>query len=210
MKIIGIYLAAGKSSRMGENKLCLPLKGKPAGSLALQTAVSSKLDDTLVIVKEAGKNTWFSPELLGNQKKWSLVYCSDAEKGMSHSLKCGVQRAAEMDAEAVVVMLADQPFIRTGMINHLIARFQKRSAAEGQIEYIAPCYKGKILPPLLLSKSIFPTLMKLKGDQGARAILRGGSLHGICIHYDNGLPFYDMDTKEDYEKARGYADGRAG
>lgn len=47
--LIGVFLAAGKSRRMGQNKLALPLKGENIGSLSLKTALSSRLDHVLVV-----------------------------------------------------------------------------------------------------------------------------------------------------------------
>ncbi|WP_018662117.1 nucleotidyltransferase family protein [Heyndrickxia acidiproducens] len=207
--IIGIYLAAGSSSRMGKNKLALPLKGKPLGSLALTTAVRSKLDHTLVVVRQAEEPpAWIKTEFSGNSRNnWSFVSCPNAGQGMSSSLKCGVKAALGMEAAALLIMLADQPFIQAGMVNHLIVEFQKRSASGDQIEFVASSFKGEILPPILFAKSIFPLLLKLEGDQGARKLVREGSRRGVFRAYDDWRLFYDIDTKEDYEKARGCTNG---
>ena len=52
MKITGVYLAAGSSSRMGSNKLALPVGTKTLGSLAVQTALKTPLDQIYIITKE--------------------------------------------------------------------------------------------------------------------------------------------------------------
>ena len=55
MKIAGIYLAAGNSSRMGSNKLALPVGTMTVGSLALETALKSSLDKVYIITKDDGR-----------------------------------------------------------------------------------------------------------------------------------------------------------
>ena len=63
MKVIGIYLAAGDSRRMGTNKLLLDIGGIPLGSLALQAALESKVHQVLVITKRDDRLTWIVPHL---------------------------------------------------------------------------------------------------------------------------------------------------
>jgi len=205
-KIAGLLLAAGKSNRMGRSKLHLPLEGKPLGSLALKTAITSKLDYTLVMMKEELGTAWIDTEMFNHvhQRRWSPIYCSDAERGQAHTIKCGIKVAQLMNVKAVIIILADQPFIEVGMLNHLIEEFQERMEMGQTVDFIASSYKGRIQPPMLMANTLFPALMELKGDQGARAILRdNSSLRGMCIEYDNWQLFHDVDTKEDYEKAKG-------
>ena len=115
MKIIGIYLAAGNSSRMGSHKLALPVGTMTVGSLALETALKSPLDEIYIITKETDDVDWLPVEMKSDAK-CTIIKCSSAHEGQSESLRCGIQRAQANRADAVIVMLADQPFITIQMI----------------------------------------------------------------------------------------------
>ena len=81
MSIIGIYLAAGKSRRMGRNKLSLAVGKMALGSLALDTAVQSSLDEICVVVNGIDDLSWM-PERLKGHEKYKVVKCTDADEGL--------------------------------------------------------------------------------------------------------------------------------
>lgn len=196
-RIVGIYLAAGKSSRMGENKLYLPLHKIKLGNHALLTAVDSALDHIFIVTKEKGSPSWIDPCLYTgkNKEKWTAVTCSDASNGQAFSIKCGVEEAIRHGAEAVVIILADQPYLESNMINNLIEFYHENP----EIEYVASSFEERLQPPILFSESFFPVLQQLKGDKGARSVLQKQTASGKTITYIDGKRFYDIDTKEDYK-----------
>src|SRR5690625_2692859 len=107
-KIIGIYLAVGKSSRFGSNKLTMRFGTSPLGSVALKAILNSQLDHTIVIVRKNDGLHWLGPEYVNNERI-NVVTCQDAFRGQSSSLKCGVRVATKMNADAAIIFLADQP-----------------------------------------------------------------------------------------------------
>src|ERR1700730_6209252 len=117
--IAGIYLAAGKSSRMGSNKLNLPLVDMPLGSFALRSALYSSLDQIFVVTREEDSLEWISPFLISNEKLLS-VRCMNASQGQAESLKTGIKAALEMDVDAVIIFLADQPLLSIQMIETIV------------------------------------------------------------------------------------------
>lgn len=191
-RLIGIYLAAGRSSRMGRSKLNLPVGNHYLGSMAFQASIESKLDTTIAITRKGDSLQWLDP--FSKSKGWGYVECLEADLGQSSSLKVGVRAAEEMGASGVVVLLADQPFVTRGIINRLINELQISSAS-----YISCSHKGVLKPPVLFSKHLFPMLMNLTGDQGARAIIRGKMRgQGKQIEINNDIPFLDIDTEKEY------------
>lgn len=189
--IVGIYLAAGKSRRMGINKLNLPLDQEYLGSKAFRAALESKLDSTIAVTRQGDSLHWLAP--FSKIKGWSRVY---ADGGQSASLKAGVKAAVELGVEGVVVMLADQPLVPAGLINRLVDEFQK---SYGDF-YISFLHKGIVTPPILLAKQLFLDLVELDGDQGARALIRGvWKDKGRQIEIEDETYFFDVDTKEDYD-----------
>lgn len=188
--LIGIYLAAGKSSRMGSPKVNLPLGNRRLGGIALTAALESKLDVTLVVTRQGDLLQWLAP--FSKSEDLRIVECVEADRGQSASLKAGVKAAAEIGAAGVVVLLADQPFVTTKMLNQLLDEFH------GYEEFICFSHKGVLKPPVLLASCLFPRIMKLEGDQGARSLLRSGC-SGKQIKLNKDIYFFDVDTKEDYQ-----------
>ncbi|WP_017436121.1 NTP transferase domain-containing protein [Saccharococcus caldoxylosilyticus] len=192
-RIIGIYLAAGQSRRMGMDKRSLPFSGNTLGDAALKAAVLSLISHVLVVVPPDDTLTWLAPEL-AKHKKCTIIRCFDCSRGQAHSLRCGIKRAMQMQAEAIVILLADQPFITEAVINELIQLYEQYQA-----DYISFTNNGIVMPPVLFARSTFFDLLLLDGDEGARKLLRNQSRwKGITQESTTEKIFFDIDTKEDY------------
>ena len=196
MKVAGIYLAAGKSQRMGTSKLELPVGKMSLGSLALETALKSSLDKVFIITKEDNDVSWI-PTDMKDDEKVIIVRCSTADEGQSESLRCGIERARKYGADAVLVMLADQPFITVLMIDEIITCMKKTPSCN----YVAASNNDLPMPPVLFSAAMYPELLNLPGDSGARTLLRGENEYiGKRIPCADQRFSFDVDTAEDYEK----------
>ena len=196
MKIIGIYLAAGNSSRMGSHKLALPVGTMTVGSLALETALKSPLDEIYIITKETDNVDWLPVEMKSDAK-CTIIKCSSAHEGQSESLRCGIQRAQANRADAVIVMLADQPFITIQMIKNMIECLK----ANPTCKFVATAYEQSLMPPILFSSSMYNELLMLRGDKGAREILKGDFLQkGKLLPCTDERLVFDVDTKDNYQK----------
>ncbi len=197
--IIAIYLAAGKSSRMGENKLSLSLSICTIGSSALRTALSSSLEHVLVVSKIADSLGWIDPSLFCSpySNQWSHVVCDDAEKGQAHSLQRGLHAAMSMNPKGIMVLLADQPFLSRSAIEQLITVYNHTRKGD----FVAASFEDIPRPPVIFSPRVIPKLMKLQGDVGARKIFQ--ELEGKFVEFSEARDFYDIDTKEDYERVLG-------
>ncbi|WP_066366729.1 nucleotidyltransferase family protein [Neobacillus fumarioli] len=187
-ELIGIYLAAGSSRRMGCNKLNLPLGDSYLGSMALTEALQSKLQKIMIVTKRDSPLHWLAS--FSNQKIDKLLECENAYKGQSVSLKAGIKEAQKQNAAGVIVILGDQPLVPSKLINQLIDEFHISPFAP----FIACLHQGIPKPPVLLAKCLFPAVLKLNGDQGARKLLSGS---GKLITAEDDY-FFDVDTPEDY------------
>lgn len=190
--IIGIYLAAGSSRRFGYDKLSFPFKGKPIGAHALSTALNSKLHSVSVVTK-GGHIRWLTPFL--TNEKCRQIICDKAYLGQSESIKCGLHAAEAYNAEAMMILLADQPCIKVNLINQLIDTF----ISEKNALFVAFRYEHIICPPILMSRKMFQGLYQLKGDQGAKSLLLDKASEGMFIELSEQSLFFDIDTKEDYK-----------
>ncbi|MBZ5751621.1 nucleotidyltransferase family protein [Metabacillus rhizolycopersici] len=197
-EIIGIYLAAGKSRRMGKCKLSLPLAVKPLGTIALKEIMQSNIDHLLVVTNDIRADWLNSADVLrAYLNKWENIVCLQAHLGQSYSLRTGIRRAEQLGAKSVIVFLADQPFVTSKMINLVI------NEARNDHVYVASS-DGKVLkPPILFNEKAFDELMIINGDQGARSLLRKGTFSGTSIQMSPDYLF-DIDTVEEYEYAKTY------
>ncbi|MCM3337806.1 nucleotidyltransferase family protein [Paenibacillus sp. MER TA 81-3] len=195
--IVGIYLAAGQSTRMGSDKLRLPLGPMNLGNYALAAALRSRLDYVWVIVNDVAA-AWMDHTFYRDpiKRKWSVIHCPESRLGQAHSLRCGVQAALAMEATALMIVLADQPLITNEMINELLLCFQTHQM-NGNIGFAASRYDGLARPPVIFAHRMFPDLLRLQCDQGARHLIRKEK-SGICIDFANPDLFMDVDTAEDY------------
>ncbi len=194
--VIGIYLAAGESKRFNGNKLVSKVGNQHLGSLALITALDSLLDKIVVVTTEKDELSWVSPQLFQKyKKKWYRTICPKSGYGQSYSLKCGLQFAERLDADAVLIMLADQPLISCEMINGIIEQYR---ISQDTYPFIAASYAKVTCPPILISNEMFKELYQLQGDKGARYLIRNRFAEGKVIEFKDHISFFDVDTKADH------------
>jgi len=108
---------------------------------------------------------------------------------MSTSLQAGL-RSLPADAEAVVVVLGDQPFVEPATIDALLDEYRRSRAT-----IVLPTYDGRRGNPVLIDRSLFARAMELRGDVGFRAIF--GQVAEVPVN-DRGV-IEDIDTIEDFE-----------
>ena len=201
--IIAVYLAAGKSTRMGLDKLSLPLGAHSIGNSALQAALHSTLAHIIVVTRETDSLKWIHSALhqAPLNSKWTQIPCLNSEKGQSFSLQCGLRAALERKPMGIMVLLADQPFLTVKTLNDLIDNYLALSVEKAQVQFVAARFQGIPRPPIIFSPNAVPELMKLTGDEGARILLR--KLTGFHIDYNDAGEFVDIDIQQDYQAWKG-------
>ncbi|MBS4219746.1 NTP transferase domain-containing protein [Bacillus sp. FJAT-49711] len=195
MKIAGIYLAAGKSSRMGKNKLALPVGNTLLGTMALKTALQSSLEKVYIITNSLEDLSWL--ESLIEHEKVSIIACPSAHLGQAESIKCGIRSAQTEEMDAIMVLLADQPYISIKIIEDIIRQLKNNPA----LQFVAASNQNIIKPPVLFSASMYPALLNLQGDHGAKTLLRGKNKGiGEVLTFSSRKAFLDIDTVDDYNE----------
>lgn len=156
MKIMGVLLAAGLSTRFGPaDKLQTPLRGLPLGLHAARALRSLPLAQGFVVASSKGL-VW--PE-------FSVVENDRPEDGISRSIALGVAAARRAGADAVLIALADMPFVPSAHFHRLLA-FYRGSAS------LAASGDGfRRSPPALFGADWLTALEQLTGDEGARTLL---------------------------------------
>tara|TARA_Y100001970_G_scaffold69563_1_gene88703 strand:+ start:1100 stop:2725 length:1626 start_codon:yes stop_codon:yes gene_type:complete len=187
-KIVGLVLAAGSSKRMGDtNKLIAEVKGKPMLNHILDALRSTNLQDVLVVTGYQNRKV---EEVIEN-KKAKIIYNPDHKKGLSSSLKKGLD-ALPKNTDGILVCLGDMPLITAQIIEKLILSFDP---VEGRSICI-PVVGRKRGNPVLWSSKFFPEIKKISGDIGAKTLLDTYSdeVYEVPINQDEIL--IDIDTPE--------------
>ena len=190
--IAALLLAAGSSRRMGRPKLLLDWGGRPLIRRAVEQAQASRVDDVVVV---AGPNrAEIERALAGTRAR--LVDNPDHLSGMASSLRAGL-RALGPQVEAVVVLLGDQPFQGTEVVDRLIETYR----ASGR-PIVVPVYAGRRGNPVLFDRSLFAELAEQQGDQGGRDVVRADPDRVATVSFDSERLQMDLDTWDDYVAAR--------
>lgn len=176
------------------SKVSLKLsQGVSLGSVALSELDRCNLDPLIVVVRADDTLEWLPAEN-GKQGTRRTETCLTAHLGLSFSLRCGLNALLPMQPDAVVVALADQPFITTALVNRLIQTFEQSPG----VDFVASRSEGSAMPPALFSKALFPALQGLDGDRGAAGILRSPDYKGIVLESESTHYFMDADTQADF------------
>jgi molybdenum cofactor cytidylyltransferase len=193
MMIGAIILAAGRSTRMGSNKLLEDLNGKPLVRHVAEAALASKVHPVIVVTGHQHEGVSAALEGLN----LTFIHNADFADGLSTSLKTGVA-ALTTEVTAVIVLLGDMPLIPSAAINQLITAFE----ASPQKIAAVPVYEGEWGNPVLLSRTLFEEVSTLQGDAGARRLLNGRAGDVLEVPIASDAVLIDLDTPEALAKAR--------
>jgi molybdenum cofactor cytidylyltransferase len=185
-RIAAIVLAAGRSTRMGSNKLVAEIKGEPLIRVAVEQALASRADPVIVVTGHERERV----EKALADLKVRFVHNPDFADGLSTSLKVGLA-AVPLEADGAIICLGDMPQVRAAMIDRLIAAFDP---ARGAL-VVVPTIEGKRGNPVVWSRRFFPELAALEGDVGARHVIGTYGEALVEVPADR-TALVDIDTPE--------------
>ena len=182
-----IILAAGAATRFGTPKQLARIKGEALLGRVLHAAsTSERLDEIVVVLGHRATEIEASVEL-GRAR---ALVCGDWRSGISASIACGISEVA--DADVAIILLGDQP----GVSRVLIARVLD-SLGAGDLAARA-VYSGRPGHPVAVRRELFDKLRRLRGDNGARDVLRAAGVRGVeSADLASGA---DVDTVEDLRR----------
>ncbi len=173
-------LAAGAGSRFEgvDHKLRALVDGRPIFSWALDSAVAAGLDAVIVVTGAAHLGDLIPAAV-------TVVHNDRWAEGQASSLQAAVAWADSHGFDAVVVGLADQPFVPPTAWTAVGAVPASLATAS---------FHGRRCPPVRLARSVWP-LLPVDGDDGARVLMRRHPELVVDVPCE-GDPT-DIDTLED-------------
>jgi molybdenum cofactor cytidylyltransferase len=190
-KVCIVMLAAGRSERFGTAKLLAEYRGKPLLHHALSAAQGTCPGNICLVVGHNSEEIETAATGLADRVIINEAYAT----GIGSSIACGV-RACREHADAILIMLADQPLVSCAHLDQLVDRW-----TGSPDEIIASRFSGTSGPPVLFASALFDQLEDLHGDVGAREILRKSS--SILRTVEFGAAAVDIDTPADLEALAG-------
>jgi molybdenum cofactor cytidylyltransferase len=192
--IAAIVLAGGTSSRMGRQKLLLPVRdGQALVRASVASVVAAGLDDVVVVL---GRDAEAVAAALGEVPRGRTVVNRRYAEGQSTSLRAGLD-ALRPGTEAVVMVLGDQPLPEPSPIGAVVAAFR-----QGRRPIVVTRYRDGRGHPVLFAASLFDELQAVTGDEGGRAVIARHPALVTEVVVDAPMP-PDVDTWTDYEALTG-------
>jgi molybdenum cofactor cytidylyltransferase len=188
--ICAMVLAAGRSRRMGVQKLLLPFGSKTVIAHIVDQLAESAVDEVHVVVGCQGKRV--SRELSG--RPVSIVNNSNYKSGMLSSIRCGLHVMARQ-CKAVLVALGDQPSVTTKLIDQMLQAF---ASTEKQI--LIPLYRGKRGHPIMFSAAYRDEILTQYDNVGLRGLLYAHKDDIFELPVTASGVLSDMDDPQDYQR----------
>lgn len=187
-----LILAAGSSSRLGRPKQLLTWKGKPLLGHVYEIAAKVCPHATLMVLG-AHFNSIKARFDLGSHEH---VFNEDWNAGMGSSIILGLNKLLDKKPflKSVIISVADQPFLTENVFESLLLKHQKSKK-----KIIYSQYDIGSGVPALFDSQYFPSLLSLKKDVGAKALIKDFYQDATSIRFDKGN--LDIDVEDDYKRA---------
>ncbi|TXS57960.1 NTP transferase domain-containing protein [Streptomyces sp. t39] len=187
--VAGLLLAAGGGRRLGGRpKALLPHRGRPLVEHAVRTLRDGGCGPVHVVLGAAAARVRQEAELSG----CTVTVNPDWASGMGSSLRAGLASLAPAGADAVVVLLVDQPGIGAAAVARVAGAYGSRTSL------VTAAYGGRRGHPVLFGADRWEAVAaSASGDRGARAYLREHEEAITQIECGDVAEEYDIDTPAD-------------
>ena len=185
-----ILLAAGQSRRLkSENKLIKLYKKKPLINYSLKTLHKSKVDKVVIVL---GHQKNELKKIIKKNKKNIFIFNKDYRKGMASSIKAGLKKVSKSDKGFIIVQ-SDMPFIKLSEINKIY-----NSIKSQKFLVYALRYKNRVGNPIGFDISVIKKFKRIKGDVGAKFMVKRLKNETKFIKIGNIKSFKDFDKASDF------------
>lgn len=185
MKIALLIIAAGASRRLGQPKQLLKYKKTYLLDYVIQASKASNIGDIYVVL---GANyELIQPKI---DAEIPIFYNTNWSQGMGNSIAFGMQQLIQKDYDGVIIAVGDQPFFNKNILQKII---QKQSDTNASI--VISKYQNGKGTPCFFDKKWFSELTELKGDIGAKPIIKKYNHQVKMIDFPKGD--IDIDTMAD-------------
>jgi molybdenum cofactor cytidylyltransferase len=190
LRLAAVVLAAGRSSRMGNNKLLLEVAGRTVLDRLLDALNDSSVDELFVVLGH-------KPEKLASivlAHRAEAVMNPNYEEGMTSSFRAGLRK---VNADGAFLILGDQLGLRT----ELLVRMADKMESDADALIVSPVHDGKKGHPVLFRRALFAEILGLGPDETMRDVVQRHQDAHVSVEGDIWCTL-DMDTPEEFERIR--------
>jgi molybdenum cofactor cytidylyltransferase len=193
-----IVLAAGRSRRMGTQKLLLPFGGVPLIRHVVEQVAAAPPRQLLIVV--ANDRAAIEAAVVGIPA--SIVVNPNPDGDMLSSIRAGLRELLD-EGQGILVVLGDQPAIRTEVIDELRKAYETSGAG-----IVVPAHEGRRGHPILFSSKYRREILTQFDDVGLRGLVEAHpqDVHEVAVADESILS--DMDVPEDYQRELKRFEGR--
>ena len=192
-EVVGIVLAAGQSTRMGQPKALLPCP--PAGRTFVTQIIHVLREggiDTIAVIGRVN-----DPDLRREVASAGLPVCyvenPSPELGQLSSILVGVAFAEARQSAGILVLPVDMPLIRPETVRTALGAF---AAADEPV--LRATYQGRHGHPVIFGAAVFPALRNADPEVGARAVVHQDPSRVRNLEVDDPGVLRDFDWPTDY------------
>ena len=187
--VSGLVLAAGASTRLGQPKQLLPLGPTTLlGRVVAEVAAAAALDEVVVVIGGAAAEVRRRVDFGGAK----VVENPEFVEGCASSYRAGIA-ALDARAEAVAVLLGDQPGVDPAVIDAVVDQWRHT-----RDRIMLAAYRGGEGHPMVFARELFEQLAALRGDKAAWKIVDAHRDWIRPVPVDRPLP-RDVNTWREYE-----------
>jgi len=183
MSDVCVILAAGRSQRMGAQKLLVDLCGRTPLERAL--AAASAFPTIAVVAPDLALHVAKNPNL-------SVIVNARPERGMAHSLALADAAVLDPDA-ALVVLLADTPLVDEALVRRI-------AEARGEADVVYPVRAGIGGHPVVFGPRPRSAIASLEESGTLRGLRDDPRWRRVEVAIDTDGPFLDVDTPEEFAR----------
>jgi len=187
--VSAILLAAGESKRMDKPKQLMPLGKTTILEQTIDNLLGSRVSEVIVVLGYRAEEVMKKIAV----KPIKITINPAYHRGMSTSIVTGLNSVDDR-AQAVMLALADQPFIDSPTINRLVEEFFSHNKG-----IAIPVYRGRRGHPVIFAIKYKEELLELTGDVGGRQIIRQHPDDILEVAVNSESIITDIDTTSDYQ-----------
>lgn len=192
MKVAGIVLAAGRSSRMGTAKPLLELDGETFLERAIETLEAGGCEPVVVVLGD-GESRGPAGEI-ARASGARVVENPRADAEQIDSLRVGLA-ALPADIDAAVVLPVDHPLAEADTVRALLRAF-----ADGGAPIVRPVYRDCPGHPVLFARATWEELAGPDLERGARDVVHRYAAEIRDVILDDRGVTVDIDTPDEYRR----------
>jgi molybdenum cofactor cytidylyltransferase len=189
LRTTAVVLAAGKSRRMGRNKLLLEVAGRTILDRVLDVVRASSVDEVIAVLGHLPGA--IKPIVEAQGVKY--VINADYERGMTSSFITGLRK---VKTDAVFLVLGDQIGISSILLDEMTCLME----SDPEALIVSPSYQGRRGHPVLFRRTLFHEFLDLGADETLRDLVLRHETGHRTVESEH-WSILDIDTPEDFREA---------